>query len=318
VSGVLVTGASGFAGSHLVDLLEGSGGAVTGWRRPEPKQGSRPPDRCFNSAIRWQEVDLLDRNAVSGALAELRPEAVYHCAGAAHVGQSFTDARETLASNVLGTHHVLEGLRAAGLTARVLIPGSSLVYRQSNQALTEDDPIGPASPYALSKLAQEMLGLRGIQEDRQQVFLARAFNHTGPRQDPSYAASGFARQIALIEKSRLEPEIAVGNLDSARDLHDVRDTVRAYRDILERGRAGAIYNVCSGKAYRVGDILDRLVGMSRVPLTVRVDPSRYRPNDNPLLLGNPTRIEHAIGWRPAIPLDQTLSDLLNYWRKEIE
>jgi GDP-4-dehydro-6-deoxy-D-mannose reductase len=298
VSDALVTGARGFAGSHMVELLKAAGVGVTGWGR--------------------QDVDLLNREGVTRAIAELRPRIVYHCAGAAHVGQSFSDVRDTLAANVMGTHHVLDGLRLAGLRARVLITGSSLVYRQSDRALNEEDAIGPATPYALSKLAQEMLGRRSVDEDGQQVFIARSFNHTGPRQDPSYAAPGFARQIALIEQGRARPEIRVGNLDASRDLHDVRDTVRAYRDIVERGEAGGIYNVCSGEAVKIRDLLDRLVAMSRVPVAVRVDPERYRPNDNPILLGDRGKIQREVGWTPAISLDQTLADLLDYWRKQVQ
>jgi GDP-4-dehydro-6-deoxy-D-mannose reductase len=311
MAAILVTGAAGFAGSHLVDLLAPSH-SVIAWRRPGSSRRRNVPN------VEWQEVDLLDRAAVARAIAESRPADVYHCAGAAHVGQSWTDARETLAANVLGTHHLLDGLRVAGIAARVLIPGSSYIYRQSDHALTEDDPIGPASPYGLSKLAQEMLGRRAPAEDNQQVFLTRSFNHIGPRQDPSYAAPGFARQIAMIEAGRLAPAIEVGNLDAARDLTDVRDTVRAYRDIIEKGRSGVVYNVCSGKATKIKEVLDRLVAMSRVPVSIRIDPARYRRNDNPLLLGNGTRLQKDTGWRPAIPLDQTLSDLLNYWRKELE
>ena len=233
MTSALVTGARGFAGGYLANYLAQSGVTVTGWMRP--KKGSGAPDPFFDRAIQWQQVDLLDRDAVFRALADLKPTVVYHCAGAAHVGESFTAVHDTLADNVLGTHHLLDGLRLAGVSARVLITGSSLVYRQSDRPLKEDDPIGPATPYALSKLAQEMLGRRSIKEDGQHVFLTRSFNHTGPRQNPSYAAPGFARQIALIEKGRLQPEISVGNLDASRDLHDVRDTIRAYRDIVERG-----------------------------------------------------------------------------------
>jgi GDP-4-dehydro-6-deoxy-D-mannose reductase len=261
-------------------------------------------------------VDLVDGPAVARALAGLRPETVFHCAGSAHVGQSWTDARETLATNVLGTHHLLDGLRQAGVSARVLLPGSSYVYKQSAGALSEDDPIGPASPYAVGKLAQEMLGARSIDEDGQQVFLTRSFNHIGPRQDPSFAAAGFARQIALIEKGGTPPIIDVGNLDAQRDLTDVRDTVRAYRDIVERGRQGVVYNVCSGRAHKIRDLLEGLVKLSRVPVEIRVDPARYRPNDTPLLLGNPARLKNDTGWEPSIPLEQTLADLLDYWRKE--
>jgi GDP-4-dehydro-6-deoxy-D-mannose reductase len=312
MAAVLVTGAAGFAGSHLVDLLAQSGAAVIGWRRPGSATPSNTP------SVDWHFVDLLDRHAVARAVADIRPDTVYHCAGSAHVGQSWTDTRETLATNVLGTHHLLDGLRSAKVNARVLIPGSALVYRQSDRALTEDDPTGPASPYALSKLAQEMLCRRAVDDDHQQIYLTRSFNHTGPRQNPTYAAPGFARQIAMIESGRMAPTIEVGNLDAARDLIDVHDAVRAYRDIVEKGRPGVIYNVCSGQAIRIRNLLDRLVAMSRVPVQVRVDPARYRPNDNPVLFGDRTRIEKDTAWAPTIPLDQTLSDLLDYWRKEIE
>jgi GDP-4-dehydro-6-deoxy-D-mannose reductase len=312
MAAVLVTGAAGFAGSHLADLLAQSGAEVIGWRRPGSPTPSNTP------IIDWHFVDLLDRHAVARAVADIRPGAVYHCAGSAHVGQSWTDTRETLATNVLGTHHLLDGLRGAKVNARVLIPGSALVYRQSDRALTEDDPTGPASPYALSKLAQEMLGRRAVDDDHQQIYLTRSFNHTGPRQNPTYAAPGFARQIAMIESGRMAPTIEVGNLDAARDLIDVHDAVRAYRDIVEKGRPGVIYNVCSGQAIRIRNLLDRLVAMSRVAVQVRVDPARYRPNDNPVLLGDRTRIERDTAWAPTIPLDQTLSDLLDYWRKEVE
>ncbi|MCM3880185.1 MAG: GDP-mannose 4,6-dehydratase [Vicinamibacterales bacterium] len=312
MASVLVTGAAGFAGSHLADLVAQSGTRVTGWRRP----GTQIPRGA--TTITWQLVDSLDRKAVARAIADARPDVVYHCAGSAHVGQSWTNACEPLAANVLGTHHLLEGLRVAGIGARVLIPGSSLIYRQSDRALTEQDATGPASPYGLSKMAQELLGRRAFDDDRQQIFLTRSFNHTGPRQKPSYAAPGFARQIASIEAGRMAPTIEVGNLDAARDLTDVRDVVRAYRDIVEKGRPGVVYNVCSGTAIVIRDLLDRLVAMSRVPVHVRVDPGRFRPSDNPMVLGDRSRLESDTGWTPAIPLDKTLADLLDYWRKEVE
>jgi GDP-4-dehydro-6-deoxy-D-mannose reductase len=298
VTTVLVTGARGFAGSHLVEYLKRMNMAVTGWGR--------------------QDVDLLDRRAVSRAITGLRPTVVYHCAGVSNVGHSFTNIGDTFAANVLGTHHLLDALRTADLRARVLITGSSLVYRQSDRALKEEDPTGPVTPYAVSKLAQEMLGVRSIEEDGQQVLFSRSFNHTGPRQDPSFAAPSFARQIARIEKGLAAPEIAVGNLEAARDLHDVRDTVRAYIAIAESGVPGRIYNVCAGQTYAIRDVLDRLLSMGRVPVKVRIDASRYRPNDNPILLGDRSRIQRELGWVPEIPLNQTLLDLLDYWRKNSE
>ena len=157
-----------------------------------------------------------------------------------------------------------------------------------------------------------------MREDGQHVLLTRPFNHTGPRQEPAFAAPSFAQQIALIEKGRARPEIVVGNLDASRDLHDVRDTVRAYTAIVERGDPGRIYNVCAGQAFKIRDVLERLVALSKVPVTITVDTARYRPSDNLILWGDRSRIEHELGWKPVISLDRTLADLLDYWRKALE
>jgi GDP-4-dehydro-6-deoxy-D-mannose reductase len=290
---ILVTGAAGFAGSHLVDRLAHGGRAVVAWRR--------------------RDVDLLDPAAVREAVARLRPEVVYHCAGAAHVGRAWSQTETTLAINVRGTHHLLEALRLARVAARVVLPSSAMVYRSADEPLTEDHPLVPESPYGVSKLAQELLGCRAM-ADGVEIVIARAFNHFGPRQDPSFVASSFARQIAEIEAGTREATLTVGNLDARRDLTDVRDTVRAYVMLAERGRPGRPYNVCSGRAVAVRELLDRLLARARVPIAVRVDPERYRPNDVPLLVGDPRRIAGEVGWHPEISLDQTLDDLLEYWR----
>jgi GDP-4-dehydro-6-deoxy-D-mannose reductase len=164
----------------------------------------------------------------------------------------------------------------------------------------------------VSKLAQEMLAEGNPAGP--QVLVARAFNHIGPRQDPWFAAAGFARRIADIEAGKWAPEIAVGNLEARRDLTDVRDTVRAYRAIAERGVPGRPYNVCSGRATAMRDVLDLLLARAHVPITIRVDPARYRPNELPVLLGNPRRLNEELGWSPAIPLERTLEELLDFWR----
>jgi GDP-4-dehydro-6-deoxy-D-mannose reductase len=305
---ILVTGGAGFVGSHLIDLLGAEGADLVAWRRPG---GTASADT--SSRVRWQVIDLLDATQVHRALVELTPSAIYHCAGAAHVGRSWKKTTGTFAINVQGTHHLLDGLRRARVSAKIVIPSSAMVYASADAPLKEDDPLVPKSPYALSKLAQEMLGQRAI-GDGLHVTIARAFNHMGPRQDPFFAASGFARRIADIEAGRWEAEIAVGNLDARRDLTDVRDTIRAYRLILERGTAGRAYNVCSGHAITIRELLERLLARARVPIRVRVDPARYRPNDTPLLLGDPARIQTELGWRPEIPFDRTLDDLLADWR----
>ena len=311
-SAILVTGGAGFAGSHLIELLSREGADLVAWHRP----GGAPPSpirAAADSPVKWEAVDLLDAGMVRDAISRLRPPAVYHCAGAAHVGRSWDKTTPTFAINVKGTHHLLEGLRLARLDSRVFIPSSAMVYAGANEALAEDRPLLPASPYALSKLAQELLGCRAIGGGLQ-VTIARAFNHLGPRQDPWFVASGFARRIADIEAGRWKPEIAVGNLEARRDLTDVRDTVRAYHVIATRGRPGRAYNVCSGRAVAIRDLLDMLLARARVPIRVRVDPARYRPNDAPLLLGDPSRIRDELGWVPEIPLEQTVDDLLEYWR----
>lgn len=313
---ILVTGAAGFAGSHLLELLAADRARdaatrvdIVGWHRP----GKKPP---AVNGVRWDAVDLLDRTAVAEAIRRHQPGAVYHCAGAAHVGRAWDSVTSTFAVNVRGTHHLLDALRAASLSPVVFVPSSAMIYRPSNEPIPEDHDLVPPNPYGLSKLAQEMLAVRAL-ADGIDVRIGRAFNHVGPRQDPAFAASGFARQIAEIEAGRHEPRIVVGNLSAQREVIDVRDTVRAYRAILEHGSSGRPYNVSSGRAYPVGEVVGRLVAKSRVPVHVRVDASRFRPNDIPLLVGDPSRIRDEIGWTPAIPLDQTLDDMLEYWRSQM-
>lgn len=304
----LVTGAAGFAGSHLVEHLSNAGMRIVAWHKP----GGHLPSSTTTDRVRSEAVDLLDRVAVRSALERAAPVAVYHCAGAAHVGRSWENTESTFAVNVRGTHNLVEGLRDLELDARILVPSSAMVYASSDEAIGEDHPIAPASPYALSKLAQELVGSGN--PGGPDVFIARAFNHFGPRQDPWFVASGFARRIADIEAGRWAPEIAVGNLESKRDLMDVRDTVRAYRLILERGVPGRPYNVCTGHALAIHDLLHMMLTRARVPITVKTDPARYRPNDQPLVLGDPRRIQHELGWRAEIPVEQTIDDLLADWR----
>ena len=306
----LVTGATGFAGSHLLDQLLEAQPSVAAWSH----RGGRGPELADDPRVRWSAVDLLDRGAVSQALSELQPSAVYHCAGIAHVGESWSEPVRALSVNVLGTHHVLEGVRDAALDCPVLVIGSALVYRPSTRPLREDDPIGPSDPYGVSKLAQEMLASGRAKAP---VFIVRPFNHAGPRQSPTYVTSSFARQIAEIEAGRRDPVLRVGNLESRRDITDVRDTVRAYQLVVQRGQPRRPYNVCSGEAYRVRDLLDALIGLSRASIDIQVDPSRLRPSDNPVIAGDRSRIGAETGWIPSIPIERTLDDLLNYWRREI-
>lgn len=293
-----------------MDLLSADSMPLVAWHRP----GGTPPRAL--PGIDWRGVDLLDAEAVRAEIRRTPPDAVYHLAGAPHVGRSWDHVVATLEKNVRATHHLLDALRSAGRSMPVLIPSSAMVYKSADAPLSEEAPLVPSSPYGVSKVAQELLALHAI-DDGIDTRIARPFNHIGPRQDPSFAASDFARQIAEIEAGRREPEIVVGNLDARRELTDVRDTVRAYRAVVERGRTGRPYNVSSGAACPIRDMLDRLVARARVAVGVRVDPARLRPNDVPLLVGDPTRIRTELGWQPAIPLERTLDDVLEYWRSQM-
>jgi len=305
----LVTGATGFAGGHLVDFLIQTEPAVAAWSNP---RGA--PIQTRVDAVQWQAVDLLDRDAVAAAIALTRPSVVYHCAGSADVGGSWADPVRPLEINALGTHHLLDALRTNGLNSPVLVTGSATVYRPSIEPIREDAPLGPTSPYAFSKLAQEMVA---AQATWCPVFLARSFNHAGPRQSNAYVTSSFAQQIAEIEAGQAAPTLQVGNLDARRDITDVRDTVRAYRQLVAGGRPGRPYNICTGTAYRIGDLLETLLGLARTPIRITVDPTRLRPSDNPVVVGDPRRIADEAGWRPTIPIEDTLEDLLDYWRLRI-
>ncbi len=290
---VLVTGAGGFAGSHLVEHLSPSH-RVVAWTR--------------------QTVDLLDRDRVRAAIRELRPAQIYHCAGVPHVAESWRDTAQPLEGNVLATEHLFDALRSEGIRCRVLVPGSATVYAPSSEPISETDPIAPASPYAISKLAQEQLALRAIQEDGLDVVLTRSFNHTGARQTPAFVAPSMARQIALIERGQLEPVIKVGNLDAQRDVTDVRDVVRAYAALMQSGKTGVVYNVASGVARSIRSILEALVSRSKMPVRIEVDQTRMRPNDVPVVVGNHSRLTESTEWHPQVSFDQMLDDLLSYWR----
>ena len=251
---------------------------------------------------------------MAAALDALRPSAVYHCAGFADVHKAWRATAAPLRVNALGTHHLLEAVRRTGLAIPVLVVGSALVYRPSTAAADEHDPIGPTTPYGVSKLAQEMTArVSGLP-----VLLARPFNHAGPRQSDAYVTSSFARQIAEIESGLREPVLRVGNLDAQRDITDVRDTVRAYRLIVERGHPDRPYNVCTGRAYRIADLMNLLVSRARVAIRVVTDPARLRPSDTPVILGSYARLQGDTGWRPSIPIERTLEDLLDYWRRVTE
>ena len=304
---VLVTGAGGFAGGHLIELLAGSADLV-GWSRTQP-----PPE--IAALAKWQRVDILDREQVTDTIAMLRPDSIFHCAGLPHVAESWADTAAPLATNVLGTHRLIEAVERVGSRCRIVVTGSAQVYAPSNEPIAEDDRIAPSSPYALSKLAQEQLALRS-NSDTVAIIVTRPFNHTGPRQKPSFLAPSVARQIVMIERGLHEPVLKVGNLDPSRDIMDVRDAVRAYAALMKTGTPGTIYNVASGVARPVRSIVEALVSRARVPVRIEQDPSRIRPSDVPVLAGNPQRLKQSTGWSPQVSFEKMVDDLLDYWRAQ--
>ena len=308
---VLVTGAAGFVGSHLLELLEQESNQVIAWLRPDTEP------LLTGSRVIWHAVELHDREAVADAVAVFKPSEIYHLAGVPHVGDSWSHVHETFAGNVLGTHHLFDGLRRANLKPRVLISSTAFVYAPLDRAITESDSVRPNSPYGTSKLAQEMLATRAWEDDGIPSLIARSFNHVGPRQSPAFVASSIAKQIAEIEAGLKPPALAMGSLDSQRDIMDVRDTVRAYRAMMASAKPGIPYNVCSGTPVPIGRLVEVLKSRARVPITIEQDPARFRPNDTPLVLGDHSRLTRDTGWSPEIPIERTVDDLLAYWRQQI-
>jgi GDP-4-dehydro-6-deoxy-D-mannose reductase len=291
----LVTGATGFVGPHLVDHLRASGDEVVG----------------LEEGI----VEITDPAAVTEWIGTHRPEVVYHLAGWADVGGSWAAPQQAFRVNAEGTLNVLQAALAAECS-RVLVVSSADVYgivAEEDLPITEEHPLRPVSPYAVSKVAADYLGLQAWLGRRLEVVRARAFNHLGPGQSAQFVAPAIASRIAANERDGGD-EIPVGNLAARRDVTDVRDVVRAYRLLVERGMPGDTYNVCSGIDVAVSELAERMLAMAAHPMRLVVDPERHRPVDVPVLRGDPSKLERATGWKPEIPLDTTVADVLDDWR----
>jgi GDP-4-dehydro-6-deoxy-D-mannose reductase len=313
---VLVTGAAGFVAGHFIELLrtEEPDVEIFGIARPHGAPAEVP------GRVTVIEADLLDAAGVDAAVALAQPDRVLHLAAQSSPQRSWSDPEGTLRTNVVGALNLLEAVRKLRTPPRVLLVGSAEEYGVVSPAdvpLREDAPLRPNSPYAVSKIAQSYLGLQYTLVHRVPVIRTRTFHHTGPGRGEQFAESSFARQIVEIERGGREPLLLVGNLDAVRDFADVRDVVRAYWALLDRGESGEVYNVCSGRGQRVRDLLDLLLKASGVRVDVRVDQKRLRPNDVPVMVGDPDRLRRATGWEARIPLDRTLRDLLNDWRKRL-
>ncbi|HEY7107119.1 MAG TPA: GDP-mannose 4,6-dehydratase [Acidimicrobiia bacterium] len=290
----VVTGGHGFAGTHLLAHLRAMGDEVTAMDRSGPAP-----------------VDVTDPERVHERIVDLHPDVVYHLAAFTHVGESFGAAEEVWRVNVDGTSNVLAACRDAHVE-RVIVVGSSEEYGvvdSLDTPLTETSPIRPTSPYARSKVRAETLALDAFVAHGLPVVCARPFSHTGPGQSPSFLVPALASRIVAAERDEGDT-VRVGNLDAVRDYSDVRDVVRAYRLLAERGEPGSVYNVCSGRGVTVAEIADGLLAQARRPLRLVVDPDLVRTTDVPVLVGDGGRLRAATGWQPEVPLEQTLSDVL--------
>lgn len=316
---VLITGITGFAGSHLAEyiLSNHSGVEVFGivrWR-------SRMDNIIhIQDKIELREADLKDMVSLRAVLAEVKPDRIFHLAAQSFVPFSWRCPAETFAINAVGEINLFEVILALNQTPKIQIAGSSEEYGQvfSNEIpMKETNPLRPLSPYAVSKVAQDLLAFQYHKSYAVRTVRTRGFNHTGPRRGDVFVTSSFAKQIAEIEQKKRPPVIHVGNLEAKRDFTDVRDMVRAYWLSLEKGVEGEVYNIGSGQAYSMQEVLDLLMSLSRSKMEIEVDPARLRPSDVPVLLSDSSKFRTLTGWRPMIPFKQTILDLLNYWREHV-
>lgn len=317
---VLITGITGFAGSHLADYILAEQPHVEIFGTHRWRSRFENIEHLRND-IQLVETELRDYTSVCKALDQCRPDAIFHLAAQSYVPTSWTAPSDTLTTNIIGQTNLFEAIRDLGLDPVIQIAGSSEEYGlvlPDEVPIREDNPLRPLSPYAVSKVAQDLLAYQYFKSYGLRTIRTRGFNHTGPRRGDVFVTSNFAKQIARIELGKSEPVIRVGNLDAQRDFTDVRDIVRAYWLTVEKGEVGEVYNLASGVAISIREMLDRLLGLSKCEVRIEIDTDRLRPSDVEILVGDSTKFRDRTGWEPRIPFDQTLQDLLDYWRERIE
>ena len=316
---VLITGITGFAGSHLAEhfLADRPGVEVFGTYRWRSR---RENIEAIEGKVRLLECDLSNMTAVRNALETSRPDAIYHLAAQSFVPSSWVAPLQTLTDNITGQTNIFEAVRSLGLDPAIQIACSSEEYGlvlPNEVPIKETNPLRPLSPYAVSKVTQDFLAYQYFMSYGIRAIRTRGFNHTGPRRGEVFVTSNFAKQVATIEAGKAAPVIKVGNLDAVRDFTDVRDMVRGYVLATEKGKPGEVYNLASGIAITIRAMLDKLIALAKVEVKVETDPARLRPSDVEVLIGDYSKFHADTGWEPKIPFDQTLEDLLNYWRQRI-
>jgi len=315
----LITGITGFAGSHLADYLLAKHPEVEifgtyRWR------SRRENIEHLGDDVRLLETELRDYSSVHATLAESRPDYIFHLAAQSFVPASWAGPNDTLTTNITGQTNLFEAIRRLDLDPVVQIACSSEEYglvHPDEVPIKETNPLRPLSPYAVSKVAQDMLAYQYFRSYGLRSIRTRGFNHTGPRRGDVFVTSNFARQLALIEAGEHEPVMRVGNLDAVRDFTDVRDTVRAYWLAVRKATPGEVYNISRGEGITIRELLDRLIALCEVEVRIEIDAQRLRPSDVEILVGDSSKFRRETGWEPQVPFDQTLADTLDYWRDRI-
>lgn len=313
---VLITGITGFVGSHLADLMLEKGHKVYGtyrWRSPLDNI------QHIKDRINLIQADLTDSHSINEAVRQCKPDYIFHLAAQSYVPASWIMPTQTIQTNVIGQINLFEAVRKVDIDPVIQIAASSEIYGlvyPKETPIKESNPVRPLSTYGVSKLTQDMLGYQYFKSYGLKIIRTRAFNHTGPRRGDVFVTSNWCKQVAEIENLNKEPIIHVGNLNSKRDFTDVRDMVKAYLLAVERGTPGEAYNIGSGKAISMQLLIDMILALSKKKITVRQDPARMRPSDVEILLCDSTKFREATGWKPEISFEQTIHDLLEYWRQK--
>lgn len=314
---ILITGASGFVGSHLVDHLA-LDSENTLFGTTFSKSGESIDDK--NQKIKLLNADLRNEDEVYSLIEKVKPDVIYHLAAFTSVKDSFASPRETVLNNIACQINIFEAMRKSDLlNSKTLVVASAEVYgsvKKEDLPMDEETALNPTNPYAVSKLTQDFLGLQYHLSYGLKTVRVRPFNHVGPGQAPIFVVSSFAQKIVEIEKGKREPVLPVGNLEAKRDFTDVRDVVRAYSLLMEKGEFGEVYNIGSGTSYKISEILEMLLSFSSAKINIQVDQTLFRPIDDPEFVCDAAKI-NKLGWKTEIPIEKTLKDTLDYWRNII-
>jgi GDP-4-dehydro-6-deoxy-D-mannose reductase len=313
VGRVLITGGTGFVGTHLIQFLKSNASRIAVIASGDSRSRQEP-----EPGVEHYELDIRRADDVRSVVRKVRPTHIYHLASISAVDVSWNNPQLTFEVNVLGAYNLFEAAMSLALPPRILNVSTSQVYAATDESLTETSPLRPDNPYAASKAMAELLLVQHRKCLSGGIITARSFNHTGPGQSPNFVLPSIAKQFAEMEAGLRAPRLTVGNIYVKRDFTDVRDVVLAYSALLTKGRTNEVYNVCSGSAVRLADIIRKFEAISGIPTEINIDPERLRSNEISQIFGDSTKIRTETGWNPQIPLERTIQDLLDYWREKIK